>query len=131
MVAHYSTASLAAPRTTDDFGRPGGTSPAPLSDPLLMPVPGGRPCRAPLPWLSLVPLLPDLHASLTEVRRQLPVLIVYWTVSVGASGEGALRPDVYDDYTWPRFEALVRQRGRFLAVQPSHGGRRMLCHVRG
>jgi SAM-dependent methyltransferase len=42
----------------------------------------------------------------------------------------ALRPDVYDDYTWKCFEALLRRHGRIVAVQESHGGRRKLCHVR-
>jgi hypothetical protein len=41
-----------------------------------------------------------------------------------------LRPDVYDDYTWPTFEALVLKRARILDVQETHGGRRRLCHVR-
>jgi hypothetical protein len=41
-----------------------------------------------------------------------------------------LRPDVYDDYTWPAFEALVLKRARILDVQETHGGRRRLCHVR-
>jgi hypothetical protein len=40
-----------------------------------------------------------------------------------------LRPDVYDDYTWSTFQALVLQRARMLDVQETHGGRRRLCHV--
>ena len=43
----------------------------------------------------------------------------------------SLRPDVYDDYTWPRFEALLRRHGQIVAVTPTHEGRRRLCHVRG
>jgi SAM-dependent methyltransferase len=42
----------------------------------------------------------------------------------------SLRPDVYDDYTWTEFEALLRRHGQIVAVQPTHGGRRRLCHVR-
>lgn len=42
----------------------------------------------------------------------------------------SLRPDVYDDYTWPAFEAALRQHGEIVATQPTHGGRRRLCHVR-
>jgi len=41
-----------------------------------------------------------------------------------------LRPDVYEDYTWPAFEALVLERAHILAVQPTHDGARRLCHVR-
>jgi len=42
----------------------------------------------------------------------------------------ALRPDVYDDYTWPEFERLLRARGQILAIQETHDGARRLCHVR-
>jgi SAM-dependent methyltransferase len=42
----------------------------------------------------------------------------------------SLRPDVYADYTWAGFEAAVRARGEIVAVQPTHDGRRRLCHVR-
>ena len=40
------------------------------------------------------------------------------------------RPDVYTDYTWPQFEAIVGRHAEMVAVQPTHGGRRRLCHVR-
>ena len=42
----------------------------------------------------------------------------------------SLRPDVYDDYTWPAFEAILREHGEIVAEQPTHGGRRRLCQVR-
>lgn len=42
----------------------------------------------------------------------------------------SLRPDVYDDYTWPAFEAALREHGDIVAEQPTHGGRRRLCQVR-
>jgi hypothetical protein len=42
----------------------------------------------------------------------------------------ALRPDVYDDYAWPAFEALIAEHGDVVAVHETHGGRRRLCHVR-
>jgi SAM-dependent methyltransferase len=42
----------------------------------------------------------------------------------------SLRPDVYDDYTWPAFEAALREHGEIVAEQPTHGGRRRLCQVR-
>jgi hypothetical protein len=42
----------------------------------------------------------------------------------------SLRPDVYDDYNWPQFQALVSQHADIVFVQPTHGGRRRLCHVR-
>ena len=41
----------------------------------------------------------------------------------------SLRPDVYDDYTWPAFEAALEEHGEILATQETHGGRRRLCHV--
>ncbi len=41
-----------------------------------------------------------------------------------------LRPDVYDDYTVTGFESAVRERGEIVAVQPTHGGKRRLYHVR-
>ena len=41
-----------------------------------------------------------------------------------------LRPDVFDDYTWERFEALLRQHGTLAAVRETHGGNRRLCHVK-
>ena len=42
----------------------------------------------------------------------------------------SLRPDVYDDYTWPAFEAALRHHGEIVATQATHGGRRRLCYVR-
>jgi hypothetical protein len=42
----------------------------------------------------------------------------------------SLRPDVYDDYTWPAFEAALREHGDIVAEHSTHGGRRRLCHVR-
>jgi hypothetical protein len=42
----------------------------------------------------------------------------------------SLRPDVYDDYTWPIFEAALQEHGEIVATQPTHGGQRRLCHVR-
>jgi hypothetical protein len=42
----------------------------------------------------------------------------------------SLRPDVYDDYTWPSFETLLREHGEIVATESTHGGRRRLCHVR-
>jgi SAM-dependent methyltransferase len=42
----------------------------------------------------------------------------------------SLRPDVYDDYSWPVFESLLREQADILAVQHTHGGCRRLCHVR-
>jgi len=41
----------------------------------------------------------------------------------------ALRPDVYDDYTWPSFESILKAQGEIRSVQETHGGRRRLCHV--
>ena len=40
------------------------------------------------------------------------------------------RRDVYDDYTWPQFEAIVARHGEMIAVEVTHSGRRRLCHVR-
>lgn len=42
----------------------------------------------------------------------------------------SLRPDVYEDYSWASFEALLRERADVVRVQETHGGRRRLCHVR-
>ncbi len=42
----------------------------------------------------------------------------------------SLRPDVYDDYTWPAFEAALREHGEVISTESTHGGRRRLCHVR-
>lgn len=41
-----------------------------------------------------------------------------------------LRPDVYDDYTWPNFATLIERSGQLIEVTPTHEGRRRLCHVR-
>jgi hypothetical protein len=42
----------------------------------------------------------------------------------------SLRLDVYDDYTWPAFESIVGARAEIVSCQPTHDGRRRLCHVR-
>jgi hypothetical protein len=42
----------------------------------------------------------------------------------------SLRPDVYDDYEWDSFEAIVRERAELVAVETTHEGSRRLCYVR-
>lgn len=42
----------------------------------------------------------------------------------------SLRRDVYDDYTWDRFQATLSRTADIIAVHDTHGGRRRLCHVR-
>ena len=42
----------------------------------------------------------------------------------------SLRDDVYDDYTWPSFEAALTRRGDIVSIEDTHGGTRRLCHVR-
>ncbi|OJT26615.1 hypothetical protein BO221_00800 [Archangium sp. Cb G35] len=42
----------------------------------------------------------------------------------------SLRPDVYPDYTWENFRALLERHGTLVSVQETHEGRRRLCHVR-
>ena len=42
----------------------------------------------------------------------------------------SLRRDVYDDYTWDTFQAIVRRTADIVAVQETHGGHRRLCQVR-
>jgi hypothetical protein len=41
-----------------------------------------------------------------------------------------LRPDVYTDYSWSSFRALVDKVAEFVSIQDTHGGLRRLCHVR-
>jgi hypothetical protein len=41
-----------------------------------------------------------------------------------------LRKDVYEDYTWENFRALLESRFQVVQVTETHGGDRKLCHVR-
>jgi hypothetical protein len=73
-----------------------------------------------------------LDAILTQLFAIAPEGIVEWVdkEDVLVREMLSLRPDVYDDYTWPRFEAALRARGEIVGIQPTHDGRRRLCHVR-
>ena len=73
-----------------------------------------------------------LDAILAQLFAIAPEGIVEWVDKDDAMVREmlSLRPDVYDDYTWPRFEAALRARGEIVAAQPTHDGRRRLCHVR-
>jgi SAM-dependent methyltransferase len=73
-----------------------------------------------------------LDAILTQLFAIAPEGVVEWIDKQDTMVRDmlSLRPDVYDDYTWPRFEAALRARGEIVSVQPTHGGHRRLCHVR-
>jgi len=73
-----------------------------------------------------------LESIITQLFAIAPEGIVEWVDKDDDMVKAmlSLRPDVYDDYTWPTFEAILRERGDIIAVQPTHGGRRRLCHVR-
>jgi SAM-dependent methyltransferase len=73
-----------------------------------------------------------LAAIVTQLLAIAPEGIVEWIDKTDAQVQAmlALRPDVYDDYAWPTFEALLAERGEVVAVHDTHGGRRRLCHVR-
>lgn len=73
-----------------------------------------------------------LAAIVTQLFAIAPEGIVEWVDKEDSQVQAmlALRPDVYDDYSWPTFEALLAERGEVVAVSDTHGGRRRLCHVR-
>jgi hypothetical protein len=73
-----------------------------------------------------------LDAILTQLFAIAPEGIVEWIDKSDAMVREmlSLRPDVYDDYTWPQFEAGLRARGEIVSVQPTHNERRRLCQVR-
>jgi SAM-dependent methyltransferase len=73
-----------------------------------------------------------LGAIVTQLLAIAPEGIVEWVDKEDAQVQAmlALRPDVYDDYAWPTFEALIAERGEVVAVYDTHGGLRRLCHVR-
>jgi len=73
-----------------------------------------------------------LAAIVTQLFAIAPEGIVEWVAKEDSQVQAmlALRPDVYDDYAWPTFEALLAQHGEVVAVHETHAGRRRLCHVR-
>jgi SAM-dependent methyltransferase len=73
-----------------------------------------------------------LAAIVTQLLAIAPEGIVEWVDKEDPQVQAmlALRPDVYDDYAWPTFEALIAERGEVVAVHDTHAGRRRLCHVR-
>jgi hypothetical protein len=73
-----------------------------------------------------------LAAIVTQLLAIAPEGIVEWVDKEDRQVRAmlALRPDVYDDYAWPTFEALIAEHGEVVAVHETHGGRRRLCHVR-
>jgi SAM-dependent methyltransferase len=73
-----------------------------------------------------------LAAIVTQLLAIAPEGIVEWVDKEDAQVQAmlALRPDVYDDYAWPAFEAILAERGEVVAVHDTHAGRRRLCHVR-
>jgi hypothetical protein len=73
-----------------------------------------------------------LHSILDQLFAIAPEGVVEWVDKRDAMVQDMLRlrPDVYDDYTWPTFEMLVRERAEIVAVSETHGGQRRLYHVR-
>jgi hypothetical protein len=73
-----------------------------------------------------------LASIVTQLFAIAPEGIVEWVDMEDSQVQAmlALRPDVYDDYTWPTFEAIVAEQGEVLSVHDTHDGRRRLCHVR-
>ncbi len=73
-----------------------------------------------------------LDAIVTQLLRIAPDGVIEWVDKQDAMVQRmlSLRPDVYDDYTWPAFQAIVSRAADIVAVQETHGGRRRLCHVR-
>jgi ribosomal protein L11 methylase PrmA len=73
-----------------------------------------------------------LRSILDQLLAIAPEGIVEWVDKRDAMVQEMLRlrPDVYDDYTWPTFEALMRERAEVVDVRETHGGQRRLCHVR-
>jgi len=73
-----------------------------------------------------------LGAIVEQLFAIAPEGIVEWVDKADSQVQAmlALRPDVYDDYTWPIFEALILEHGEVVAIGETHGGRRRLCHVR-
>jgi SAM-dependent methyltransferase len=73
-----------------------------------------------------------LSAIVGQLFAIAPEGIVEWVDKTDSQVQAmlALRPDVYDDYAWSTFEALIAEHGEMVAVQETHGGRRRLCHVR-
>lgn len=73
-----------------------------------------------------------LEAIVEQLLRIAPDGVIEWVDKQDAMVERmlSLRRDVYDDYTWESFQAIVSRSADFVAVQDTHGGRRRLCHVR-
>lgn len=73
-----------------------------------------------------------LDAIVARLLAIAPEGVVEWVDKSDAQVQRmlALRPDVYDDYTWPSFESILKRRGELVAVHSTHDGRRRLCHVR-
>lgn len=73
-----------------------------------------------------------LEAIVSQLFDIAPAGVVEWVDKDDAMVRAmlSLRLDVYDDYTWPGFEAAIRKRGEIVATQETHGGRRRLCLVR-
>jgi hypothetical protein len=73
-----------------------------------------------------------LRSILDQLFAIAPEGVVEWVDKSDAMVQDMLRlrPDVYDDYTWPSFEALILERAELVDVRETHGGQRRLCHVR-
>jgi hypothetical protein len=74
-----------------------------------------------------------LEAVVQQLLSIAPEGIVEWVDKEDSMVRAmlSLRSDVYSDYSWPQFEAIVQRHGRMVAVQSTHGGHRRLCHIRG
>ena len=73
-----------------------------------------------------------LASIVPQLFRIAPEGIIEWVDKTDAMVARmlSLRADIYDDYTWPAFEQLLRQHAEIVATETTHGGSRRLCHVR-
>jgi len=73
-----------------------------------------------------------LDAIVAQLLRIAPAGVIEWVDKQDAMVERllSLRRDVYDDYTWETFQAIVARTADIVSVQETHGGRRRLCYVR-
>lgn len=70
-----------------------------------------------------------LEFCLDQLRSIAPAGVIEWVGRDDAMVQRMLRnrADVFDDYSWERFEQLLRERFKLGDVVESHGGARRLC----